>query len=222
MYVKFAKENGFTFIELLIALVVNIILLSALLAVFANNLGHYTKVINIDTLTQQLQIAMNLMENDIRRAGYWSNASNDINTGQNNNPFMATGVDVQINGTNNCILFAYDYNSDGSLPNVSSAYDDERYGFRLNGQTLQTRPPGAAFDCNAGSNAWESITNNGLIQITALTFTLSSVTVPPGQASNTMNLRTVTISITGQLTTNTAVTKTLTQQVRIRNDKFTP
>src|SRR6185503_16427844 len=97
--------------------------------------------------------AMQLMSNDIRRAGYWGNAISDINTGANNNPFMAAGTDIAITG-GNCILFSYDYNNNGTLPTISSASDDERYGFRLSGSTLQTRPPGASFDCSAAASAW--------------------------------------------------------------------
>lgn len=216
------NPHGFTLVELLVALAVNVILLSALIAVLSSTVGHYDKVNSTDTLNQQLESALQLMTNDIRRAGYWGNAMSDVNTGVNNNPFMAAGIDVSVNGANNCILFAYDYNSNGSLPAISSASDDERYGFRVVNQTLQSRPPGAPYDCTAAASAWENVTNPSILQITGLTFTLSATTVPPAQATKVMQIRYVTITITGRLTSDTSVTKTLNEHVRIRNDKYIP
>jgi len=215
------KHAGFTMVELLIALAINVIILLALVSVFSTNLSHFTKTTSSDVLNQQLETAMQLMVNDIRRAGYWGNAKSDLGTGLNNNPFMAAGVDVSVTG-GNCILFAYDYNNDGTLSVITSASDDERYGFRLSGNILQTRPWGASFACNAASSAWENVTDPTLVKITALSFTLNSTTVPVGGVSKTLSIRSVDISITGQLVSDATVTKTLTQHVRILNDKFVP
>jgi prepilin peptidase dependent protein B len=216
------QPGGFTIAEILIALVLNSLILLALISVFSNNVSHVNKSIHSDTLNQQLESAMQLMANDIRRAGYWGNAQSDVGTGVNSNPFMAASTDLSINGSNNCILFSYDYNSDGSIPAISNAYDDERYGFRLNNQTLQSRPPGAAFNCTAAASAWENVTNPGIVNITSLTFTLNSSTIPVGAATKTLLIRSVVISITGQLVSDATVTKTLTQHVRILNDKYVP
>lgn len=218
---KIHKQSGFTLTELMIALTVNIIILLGLVSVFSSNVSHSTKTKNIDTLSQQLESATQLMANDIRRAGYWGNALSDLGTNLNNNPFMAAGADISVTG-GNCILFAYDKNSDNTLATVSSAADDERYGFRLVNQTLQARPWGASFSCNAAANAWENVTDPGIIQITALSFTLNSTTVPVGATSNYILIRSVDISITGRLTSDTTVTKTITQHVRIMNDKYVP
>jgi prepilin peptidase dependent protein B len=211
---KSSHLAGFSLVEMLIALVVNVILMFALITVFSSNIGNYTAVSNSEVLMQQLQAALQLMTNDIRRAGYWSNASNDISSGQNNNPFMAAATDVSVNATNNCILFTYDHNGTGTLPAISR--------FRLNGQTLQTRPFGAAFSCTAAASAWENVTNPAIVQITNLSIILTPTNVPVGATSNYMILRSINISITGQLASNTSVTKTLTQHVRIRNDKYVP
>lgn len=214
-------SQGFTFVELLVALVVNVILLSALLSVFSNNMTHYNDTISSDSLNEQLQSVLQLMENDIRRAGYWGNASSDIKSGQNNNPFMAGATDISVPNSS-CILFSYDYDSNGSVSSITSANDDEHYGFRLNGTSIQTRPPGAPFNCGAAANTWENVTNPHIVNITNLSFTLSTTTVPVGQAHPTMTLRTVTISVTGQLVNNASISKTYTQTVKVQNDKYAP
>lgn len=219
---KRAKSQGLTLIELMIAMAINLLLLLALTSMFSSNVGHFNQVNKSDLLKQQLQSAMQMMVNDIRRAGYWANASNDIGTGQNTNPFMAAGTDIAVNGSNNCILFSYDYNKDGSLPSITNSSDDERYGFRLLNNAVQARPPGAAFDCTASANAWENMTDTNLITVTALTFTLNTTSVPIGAASKTVKIRSVDITLTGQLVSDATVTLTLTEHVRVRNDKYVP
>jgi len=211
---------GFTLVELLIALVINAILFTALMSIFIVNLTHYNSIINVNRLNQQLESSMQLMVSDIRRAGFWMNARNDIGTHQNNNPFMAAGIDLTIGASNTCILFAYDRNNNGSLPSVGSSSDDERYGYKLSGQSIQTRPWGGSYNCTGTD--WENVTDPNLVKVTALTFTLTTQSLPVMGTSSTISLRSIDITLTGQLTNDPTVTKTLTQHVRIRNDKFNP
>lgn len=214
--------SGFTFVEMMIALVINIVIFGGLLAIFASNINNYRININRNRLNQQMQMAMTLMTNEIRRAGYWSNAQNDLGSAVNNNPFMASGTtDITIGAGNTCILFTYDSNSNGSLPSIAAGADDERYGFRLSGQNLQSRPYGASFDCSAAANAWENVTDSNIMQITALTFTLNNSTIVTGPGNKGVVQRSVDITMTGRLTSDNTITKTLTQHVRVSNDRFT-
>lgn len=216
------KHMGFTLVEAMIALVINLILFAALMVMFSKNLEHNTQSINTNRLYEQLQSAMQVISSDIRRAGYWGNAKNDVGTGLNNNPFVTNSADVSINGANNCILLSYDHNSDGALPAISSTIDDERYGYRLNNGAIQARPPGAPFDCAASSTSWENMTDPNVITITALSFTPINTTLTTGPAAQGVIIRSIDITITGRLVNDASVTKTLTQHVRIRNDKFIP
>lgn len=215
------NEAGFTFVELLAALAINLLLFGGLITIFLSNINHYRTSISTNRLNQQMQTAMLVMTNEIRRSGYWANAQADLGSAVNNNPFMATGADVTVNVGNNCILFTYDSNSNGSLPSISASVDDERYGFRLSGQALQTRPFGASFDCSAATSAWENVTDTNIIQVTALSFTLNQSTIATGPGAKGIVLRSVDVSMTARLTSDNSVTKTITQHVRIMNDKFT-
>lgn len=211
-------QHGFTFTELMVALAINAFLFAAIISVFVANLDHYRRTINLSRLNQQLHTAIFVMSNEIRRAGYWSNASSNIGGSANNNPFMASGTDITIPAGNQCILFTYDRDNDGALPSISSSIDDERYGFRLNGTALQARPAGAAFSCTAAASSWENMLDTNVIQITALSFTTNFKTLTTGPGSKGITTRGITISITGQLTSDNTITKTLTQYVRVRND----
>lgn len=217
------KQAGFTIAEMVVALAINIVVLVALVSIFITSLQHYRFVTAANQLNQQLQSAMDIMTTDIRRAGYWANASNDIGHDQNNNPFMVTGsTDITVGTGNNCILFTYDHGNTGTLPAISASSDDDRYGYRVVNQTLQTRPWGATFSCSAANNNWENITDSTVILITNLSFTLNTTTLATGPGTASILLRSVDITLTGQLANNSSVTKTLTQHVRIRNDKFIP
>ena len=210
------KLPGFTLIELLISIALSAIIFLALMSVFIANINHYQKSINTTRLNQQLEGALQIIVNDIRRAGYSSTANNDLTLDQNTNPFQAAATDISVNAGNNCILFSYDHANNGILPAISSAADDDRYGYQLRNGAIQARPPGATFACGAAN--WENVTDPNIVNITALTFTLNSSNVTTGPATRGLTMRSVDISVTGQLVNNAAVTRTLTQHVRLRND----
>ncbi len=220
--IKFGNKNkGFTLIEILTSLIISMLLFGALFTIFLSNIKHYWASISTNQLNQQMQTAMMIMTTEIRRAGYWANAQNDLGSTTNNNPFMASGVDISVGAGSNCILFAYDSSGNGTLPSISSSYDDERYGFRLNSQTLQARPYGAPYDCSAAANTWENVTDSNVIQVTGLTFTLNTSTIATGPGSKSLIQRSVDISMTARLTSDNTISKTITQHIRIMNDKFT-
>ena len=216
-----SKHKGFTLIELMVALVINALIFIFLIGIFANNLTHYNLTLNTNRLNQQLEEIMQIMTFDIRRAGYWANASSNVGTNTNTNPFQnaSGGTDIAVNGS--CLTFTYDHNSNGSLPGTSTTSDDERYGYRLNNGFIQTRPWGASFNCAASANVWENM-NDASITITTLTFTLNSYTLTTGPGAQGITQRSVDIVLTGNLTSNPAITKTLRQHVRINNDYFVP
>jgi prepilin peptidase dependent protein B len=222
MSIKTKKsKQGFTLVELMIALVVNALIFIFLTAIFANNLNHYLLMLNTNRMNQQLEEIMQIMTFDIRRAGYWANANTNVGTNTNTNPFQSTssGTDILIGGTggNTCITFTYDHNGNGSLAALSNTSDDERYGFRLSGTYVQTRPWGASLSCTTSAASWENM-NDSSITITALTFTLNSSTLTTGPGAQGITERSVDISLSAKLTATPTVTKTMTQHVRINND----
>jgi len=211
---------GFTFTELLIALSINGFIFVALVAVFVSGLTHYNSVFQMNQLYTELHAAMDSMAMDLRRAGYWSQASSIIGSNANTNPFMVTGTtDLTLNGANNCILFTYDRTNTGSLPSISSSTDDLRYGYRLSGGAVQSRPWGATFTCSAAAGNWTNITDPNVITVSNLNFALSTQVVTVG--SHTMTIRFITITLSGALVSNSAVSETLVENIRVANDKYT-
>lgn len=210
---------GFTFVELMIALVISTFVAVTLITLFLANVQHYQKSLNANKLNLQLEAVLDIMATEIRRAGYWSNAQSNVGVDANNNPFMAAATDIAVSN-NNCILFTYDHNGTGTLPSLGTGSDDDRYGFQLSNNAIQERTNGATFVCPATD--WENITDPNVVTITALTFTLNPVTYTAGPGARGLTSRSVDISVTGQLVSDATVTNTLTQHVRLRNDKFIP
>ena len=120
----------------------------------------------------------------------------------------------------------YDLNNDGGLPALNNGTSDDRFGYRLSNQTIQIRAAtDQFFSCNTG--VWENLTNPNLIQITNLVFNLTESVealepANPPPAGPSITIRQVGITMTGQLVSDNAVQRTITSQVRVRNDKFTP
>ena len=215
------KMQGFSIIELIVGLGVGLILAAGTVAIFAGLSRSSNDSMKITRLEYELRTALTLITHDIRRAGYSAVAAADIDTGNNTNAFMSATTDIQT-PSSSCILFAYDINRDGVLPALGTTPNDKRFGYRLQNAVLQTRASAdTTFSCTAGN--WENLTNTTLLEVTALNFTLSTTTVSesgPGSAS--MAVRSAAVSITARLKDDTAVQRTLTEQVQLRNDKFIP
>lgn len=216
-------EKGAMLIELLVGLFVGVFILAGVLALFLALSKSSNDSIESIRLEHELRSTMSLMANDIRRSGYFALASSSFAGGTNNNPYMQADTDLQL-PVAGCILLSYDQDSDGVLPDLNTAGGDERFGFRLNNQTIQTRSTAdTSFSCTAGQ--WENITNPNYIQITGLTFTLNPSTVFVNSidtSTGSVILRNISINLTGRLVKDNNISKTLSAIIRVRNDKFIP
>lgn len=216
----YLKQRGYSLLELLIGLGVGVFLLAGGVLIYTHIMKSFYDLLNVIQLDQQLRSAMEVMVTEIRRAGYSANSVNDINSGVNTNPFMASGADI-ISPSSTCILFTYDYDSSGLLPSLNATNYDKRFGYRLTGNTLQARAlTDSVFNCASGN--WIDITDTNLVNISNLTFTLTPTVITLDNGVSTLTMRNATISLTGSLINDASVTRTIVENVRVRNDKYTP
>ena len=238
---NFSKMAGFSLIELMVAIVLGVIALTAITSFLISTVVTNTSNLSMIRLDQELRAVMLMMTQDIRRAGTWANALNDVGQNQNTNPFMNTDaglgpitditvVNTDGVGSNECILFSYDLDNDGLLTTAPTE-DDERFGFRLNraSNTVQIRQAGQ--DCAGGG--WVNLTltdgDGSPITITDLDFTITNTVVPiPGTslgvADASVTVREIIVTLTGRarIDGNQMATRTITETVRVRNDNYTP
>ena len=167
-------------------------------------------------LDQTLNNAMESIAQDIQRSGYTTNATTSAT-----NVFFSGNDDVTVGGSSDCVTFSYQI--DGTTTPTTSV---NRFGYRLNGGAIQYRTSAAgANPCSAGG--WSNLTDPNIITISAFTITLNTTNLNPSTGATTTTspytgYRSVTITITGNLVSDTTVTRTITRTIKIFNNKYTP
>jgi len=234
------KHSGFTLIELMIAMVLGLFIVGVTISVYVLTARGSTDTIKSARLNHDMEMAMNIMANDIRRAGYWGGAV--IGSDAETSPFMTPTTVLQL-PTANCISYTYDADRDGNVDdgtndgNVELAIDDtndenEYYGFLLDGATIRMRFGGTdTSDCATAAD-WGTgeLIDSNEITVTGLTFTLTSrclnvtddpiSTVCTGTGDKIIEKRVITINLTAQLADDASVSKTMTTDVVVRNNRI--
>ncbi len=167
-----SRQSGYSLIELMVGMVVSLIVLWGLSTVYLNFSRGSQVTTRATQLNQDMRAVMDIMISEIRRAGYWENATKGAN------PFTAAATNLEISSSSNCILYSYDATFAGGSPGVvdSNAAFMDFFGFRLSGGALQTLLPTAnlastSTSAQCGTDAiWESLTDQRAITVTALTF----------------------------------------------------
>ncbi|WP_006786798.1 PilW family protein [Thiorhodospira sibirica] len=165
-----ARARGFTLVELMIGLVIGLIVLGIVGSIYMSVLDGSGYALRSARLNQEVRVAMNFMTDDIRRAGFWSEAQ--AGTPENQlpvNPFTRRDGavrDVHILNSGNCILFAYD-------ADFAGAGGQEVFGYRLNGNTVEmlmgnANPP--TNNCAPQNAIWTPLTDKTAVVVTALSF----------------------------------------------------
>jgi type IV pilus assembly protein PilW len=167
------KQRGFTLIEILISLVLGLIIIGATLTLYITSVRSSSEIIQASRLNHDLESAMSLMMNDIKRAGYWGGAV--IDSDARNNPFTAiTGTITNISirdlaaptttvDPGNCLLYSYDADNNGTVDT------NEYYGFRLNNASIDIRTTGTTTNSCTDGN-WEEFVFGDQLNITTLQF----------------------------------------------------
>jgi prepilin peptidase dependent protein B len=201
-----SSQCGFTLTELMVGLTVGSLVLSGTTAMYLMTARAAGENIRHARLNQELRAAMEIMQQDIRRAGYW--ALPEV-ADPAENPFQSRIGDIEYDlrtgaaidePAASCLTYAYDLNANARIgfcdgcasigpPFEDDAYDRtnmEMFGFRLRGGSIQMRTRRASgseltFDCRSGW--WEAITS-GEILVTRLRFSIRTrpVNLNPAKA----------------------------------------
>lgn len=202
------RQQGFSLIELMIALALGLMLVAGVISLFMATINGNSGLAKTHRLESELHAGMGLMVRDLRRAGYDGSATPQPNFV---NPFSSITVGAYAGeAADSCILFSYDLNSNGVVD--TGGIKDERFGYRLKQGVLQMRQNG--LDCT--TNGWSDVTTAALIKVTRLLFDMSTTT------DGSMNLRSVTVTLSGQLKSDAGVKRTLVRNVHIRNNLWVP
>lgn len=224
---KTQRSQGFTLTELMVGLLVSTILVGSAISMMSTTFKHNFQTMHSMRLQQEMQGSLELMASEIRRAGFWALPESSITSNPDSiiysNPFTQNDTDIKVNANKNCILFSYDHDKNSTLATINTSTDDERYGFRLLGNAIQSRTSNSEYDCNAADSNWEDVTDRNSIVITGLAFDKveNAITIDSDNPNSAkVFVRNVNITLTGHHINEPSVVKTLTYNVRVRNDKF--
>jgi len=228
------RQHGLGLVELLIASAIGLFLLAGLTDFLGRSLTSSGRNFQDARLTQDLNVAMDLITRDLRRAGY-SGTAQGVTTaaGAAANPFMQpVGTGTSFGGINlsqrverDCILYSYDLSP--TAAGDGNRDDAENLGFRLRAGAVEAGSNVTTCDLNQ-IVGWQQVTDPNLSTITALSFqfldsadnVIATPFANPSGPSWVVCTRMIRVTLTGQLRNTPAVTRTLTQSVRVRNDWY--
>lgn len=229
---KTQKQNGFTLIELMIAMLIGLIVAGATITIYIITIKGSSDTLKSARLNQDLSVAMLVMTNDIRRAGYWGGAITGANL--TTNPFTDVMVrDVGATAgalTGNCITYSYDADAwevtvppydpltDSTAPSAS-----EYFGFRLVNGAIQIKTSGTTSLAPAcGDGVWVNLTDSDQFTVTSLLFDLTADNTATNSSGNTVTARQIEISIDGEVESDDQISASLNEFVKIRNNLIEP
>jgi type IV pilus assembly protein PilW len=122
-----ADERGFTLVELLVAMALLGIAMTAIYAAYFSQQKSYVVQTQVVAMQQNLRAAMHMMTSDIRMAGY-----DKENAGSFGLVSPLPDGQGAVNATN--IAFTLDFDQDGNLDNLT---DTEMIAYRLNNNNIE-------------------------------------------------------------------------------------
>ena len=228
------RQHGLGLVELLIASAIGLFLLAGLTDFLGRSLTSSGRNFQDARLTQDLNVAMDLITRDLRRAGY-SGTAQGVTTaaGAAANPFMQPvgtgtsygGINLSQRAERDCILYSYDLSP--TAAGDGNRDDAENLGFRLRAGAVEAGSNVTTCDMSLVAG-WQQVTDPNLSRITALSFqfldSADSVAETPFANPSGPNwvvcTRLIRVTLTGQLRNTPAVTRTLIQSMRVRNDWY--
>jgi type IV pilus assembly protein PilW len=240
------RQRGLTIIELLIGVAVGLMVVAGAVKLMADTLGGNRRLLLETRVNQDLRTAADLIARDIRRAGYWVNATTGVFTTFDSsavpNPhrhIYTVGVD-----DTKCLSPATCYDYGRNADDV--VQDAERAGFQVSSGVLEFRN---------GAGGWQAITDPKVVTITTLAISplttsrvielynycacLTKLTCIPNQFKDPSTvtlavpyatsywstrprlfIRQFNIVLRGQSTTDATVIREIRESVRSRNDQL--
>ncbi len=242
-------SSGVSLVELMVALAVGLVISLAAGTLFLTSVRGGADSLRSAKLNVELRSAMDLIEGEIRRAGY---GGQPIDNDPFRNPYTQDTTDLTI-PVSSCILFAYNANDSlVELPTMPPA--DHFSGFKLANQRIWMRYTSAGQTnedgCDTGTEEWEALTDENVV-ITGLSFAISytctNAGLPPLSPGETgyeawqavgercesgeslydaaatghdlIESRLVTVTLAGEHADDSDTKGSLTRAIRVRNDR---
>ena len=208
--------RGFTLVELMVAMVIMLLLAVATVKIEANMFRTNTEAIHMIQLSQEMRAAIQLITRDIRRSGYNDDSlASFLSTQAIGSGVTMGGPDA--NDTVSCLQVRYD-DLDGSAKNVV-------YRLRVIsavGRVSAHFGAVATCDTTITDAGWVDLSDPLITHVLGLEFVLDGHLTDIAENLNTGNtiqvgVEQINITINARLRANTAVTRSITNEVQLRN-----
>ncbi len=210
------SSRGFTLVELMIAMVIMMIVTIVTVKIEANVFRSNTLSIQMIQLSQEMRSVIQLIARDIRRSGYNDDSLASFLSTQ----AIASGVTMgalDANNTASCLQVRYD-DLDGNAKNavyrlrVISAVGRVSAHFGAN----------ATCDTAVSDAGWVDISDPILTHVSGLEFVLDNHLTDIAENLSTGNIiqvgvEQISINISAVLRTNPTTTRSITNEVQLRN-----
>ena len=202
-------QRGLSLIELMVGAAIALFVAAAGGGLLAGHLRENRALLLEARLTQDLRTTADLINRDLRRAGYWGNAGAGVNPYAELVPGIAASDSVSLH-----------YSMDATENDVVDR--NEQFGFRLRG---------GAVELQLGAGNWQALTDANTLTVTAFSVIPevqdvslasfcptacaadSNSTCPPHR-----KVRNLTVSITAALVSDVRVVRAVRSNVRVRSD----
>lgn len=188
---RISRQRGLGLIELMVGMVVALIVVAGASALYLNTSQGSINTQRQFRLNQEVRGVMDIITQDVKRAGYWSQALTAASGTMN--PFAVRGTNATdlylttVDPTQSCWLYSYDatFNTN-HIANTVDGYSF--YGFRINNNTIQMLPDNSGLADTSTAcgdlNTWQNLTDPSAVYIQSLTL------YPTYQCLNTANVAT--------------------------------
>lgn len=232
------RQQGLLLIEMMVGMVIGLLIVAAAGTTYIISSRSGRDNINSTRLNVELRGAMDVMADEIRRAGATGELANAGVGNRFTDQAVATRTDLQVSADGTCVELAYDADGDGIV-------DTEDYaGFRIQSGRVQARRGGSGVVNNCQNGYWESLTDirTVIIQPFAIGMPYFAVSyqclntlnnqsqdvscndydytgIAAGTTADMLETRIVTINLGGRLAQDEAMLIRLSQRVLVRNHR---
>lgn len=225
------SERGLSLVELMVGMAIGLFVVAGVLTVFVTNLVGSRNLTRDVRVNQDLRTAADLVARDLRRAGYWANATSGVlntATSTGTSPNLYSPISGTFGATSSVVNYSFARDANDTLNS------NESFGFRLSGGAIQIKLD--------DTPNWQSVTDPNTVTVTKFQITQVKTelavgdmctsgcnTTPPTPNSApttacpsppTLTTRRFDILIEANSANDVTVKRTLRESVRVRNNQI--
>lgn len=220
-------QRGLSIVELMVGVAIGLFVVAAASMLVATQLSDNRRLTLETQVQQDLRATADIITRELRRAGHWGKARDGVWYAENAaavrvNPYAAVakadGSAFVDGDVSSAVLLSYSRSGD-EADETGAIESAEQLGFRLSSGVIQTQ---------LGEGNWQALTDGNTLNVTnfALTMNLQPIRLecakpcpdPLVDCRPVLQVRDITLDITGEAAHDSSVRRSLRSNVRLRND----